>query len=124
MIHAEVHSDDHVWTASFDATPFFEQVSLQDLQDLAHCDWGGDYPADAVAEFMDEKDPGVTEVFKYKDKKEAQGFECNIREHSAFVWVKANRSDWVAKIWPTPKDYPLEREALLPETKLYDFLHG
>jgi len=50
MIRAEVHSDDYVRQVKFDATKWFESASDQEIINLINCDFGGDYPADSVAE--------------------------------------------------------------------------
>ena len=54
------------------AAPWFEQAPDEAILDLAKCGWGGDYPADAVAEFFEGKVPDITAMFKYKQ----HGFEC------------------------------------------------
>ncbi|KKL23440.1 hypothetical protein LCGC14_2425330, partial [marine sediment metagenome] len=66
-IKAECHSDDRVREANFDATPWFVQASAESIGDLARCGWGGDYPADGVAQFMAEQDREVGKVFQYLD---------------------------------------------------------
>jgi hypothetical protein len=103
MIKAECHSDDRNVEVSFDATPWFKQASDKDILDLANCGWGGDYPADEVAEWMagDKGRRGVkriAEMFKYLEiihgdpsKKNAQGFECHVDEEDARKCLAENR---------------------------------
>ncbi len=95
MIRAEVHSDDMMFEAKFDATPWFEQASDTDILELAGCDWGGDYPADHVAEFMDGKDPDVSAVFVYlarvRNTSNRCGFECHINDSMAMAWLHEHR---------------------------------
>ena len=55
MICAECHSDDHNVEVAFDATRWFEQATDKQIAELAAVGWGGEYPADAVAEFMTDK---------------------------------------------------------------------
>jgi hypothetical protein len=98
MIKAECHSDDHNVEAEFDATPWFEQAKDKDLADLAECGWGGDYPADEVAEFMADRVERIAEMFKYLEiihgdpsKKDCQGFECHVEDGDALKWILENR---------------------------------
>ncbi len=94
-IKAECHSDDRVRETVFDATPYFTQARAETIIALADCDWGGDYPADLVAQFMAEHDEEVSKVFQYlelvSNKKDAPGFECHINESDALDWLKENR---------------------------------
>lgn len=52
-IRAECHSDDHNIEISFDAVKWFKKVTDADIISLAQCSWGGDYPADNVAEHFE-----------------------------------------------------------------------
>jgi len=102
MIVAECHSDDRNVEVAFDATPWFKQASNKDILDLAGCGWGGDYPADEVAEWMADRrskaGKRIAEMFKYLEiihgdpaKKNTQGFECHVDEDSARKWLAKNR---------------------------------
>jgi hypothetical protein len=94
VIRAEVHTDDFAFTAKFDALPFFESATPKQIVDLAECDWGGDYPADEVALFFDERSgyDDITRLFDY-DVKRKTGFECHVHAPDAIAWLKANRPD-------------------------------
>jgi hypothetical protein len=104
VIRAEVHTDDHKVYASFDATPFFEQATLDQVVALKAIDWGGDYQADAVALFMLGKDPEVGLLFRYLELVPPGsdgyplGFECRVDEEDVLRWVRANRPDWLQLI--------------------------
>ncbi len=93
-IKAECHSDDRVIEATFDATPYFVQASAKSITALAECGWGGDYPADYVAQFMAEHDEEVSKVFQYLDlvgdQKDAPGFECHVDEADTMAWLREN----------------------------------
>jgi hypothetical protein len=94
VIRAEVHTDDFAFTAKFDALPFFELATPEQILDLAKCEWGGDYPADDVARFFIDK-PGyedVTQVFAYASKVKS-GFECHVYEPEALHWLYVHRPD-------------------------------
>lgn len=96
MIRAEVHSDDFEHAVKFDATPWFEQADADDILQLAECGWGGDYPADEVAQFLDGKAgyDGVTSLFTNKNG----GFECHVHDADAFAWLASNRPDVFNKV--------------------------
>lgn len=94
VIKAEAHSDDHAVEVEFDADTWFKQATDQEIVDLVCCEFGGDYPADAVA-----RDSAVW-VFKLADmftyieirhKVEAMGFECHVDANDAVAWIKDNR---------------------------------
>lgn len=93
FILAEAHTDDHTHNVTFNAIPYFEKASEQDIYDLADCGWGGDYPADYVAEYLDGRDPDVTEFFLNKHAGPKQGFECHIDQTTALAWLKINHPD-------------------------------
>jgi hypothetical protein len=95
-IPAEVHTDCRTAEAKFDAERWFEQASDEDILQLNDCGWGGDLPADEVAEyFSDGKlDPNVVEVFNVLHilrRKDDIGFECHVEEEEAIAWLKKNR---------------------------------
>lgn len=97
-VSAEIHSDDHVFAANFSATEFFEQASEPELLALAECGWRGDYAADAVALFMEDKDPEVAFVLaSVRERQEAgfdgdhSGFEVSVNAEEALAWLQAKR---------------------------------
>ena len=104
IIRAEVHTDDHRAEASFDAVEWFEQASDQDIIDLAGCSWGGDYPADDVAEFMADHDSNVADVFKFLETynrgpaRDRQGFECHVNSDDAIRWLKEHKPTLVPQL--------------------------
>lgn len=90
MIRAEVHSDDYAATAKFDATPWFEQATDEAIEQLAKCDYGGDYAADAVAVWSASLFADVAGVFQY-DELARCGFECHVNPDDAEAWIAENR---------------------------------
>lgn len=101
MINAECHSDDRAVEVSFDATPWFEQANEEQILSLARCEWRGDYPSDAVAHFMAEKNEAVAEMFTYLELRgriETIGFECSVNQDEAMNWLKANRPVYWAQL--------------------------
>jgi hypothetical protein len=104
VIDAEVHTDDHAAETHFDAVKWFEQASDDEIKSLAGCDWGGDYPADAVAQFMESRDDYVADVFEYLEtynngaRRETIGFECHVDSDDALCWLKKNRPELFKQI--------------------------
>src|SRR5947207_601044 len=100
MIQATVHTDDHAREVEFDAAPWFEQATDDDIRALADCAWGGDYPADAVAQFFEGKDEDIGDLFAYlghaNEARTAMladriGFECHVDQDEALAWLKGRR---------------------------------
>lgn len=101
MIRAEAHTDDYVFKAHFNAEPWFEQASFEEIQALQACGWGGDYASDEVAIYAADYDGGVNTIFEYLrlhpkmgDTKDPVGFECTIEEDEALDWIRRHRPDW------------------------------
>ena len=94
MIKAEAHSDDRASEVQFDATPWFEAATDQEIEKLAAAGWGGDYPADEVAMQMADSVDGLADMFKYIEiahKIRDVGFECHVDSDSALAWLKLHR---------------------------------
>ena len=95
MIKAECHSDDRNVEVEFDATKWFKRATKKAILALAGCGWRGDYPADAVAEFMANHNSEVADMYKYLSiinrKRTVCGFECSVNESDAMEWLKINR---------------------------------
>lgn len=102
MIRAECHSDDFVYDANFDATPWFEQASTDEIIALARVGWGGDREADEVARFFKTANVDVLAMFDYlekiSDRYDSCGFECRVNEADALAWVIANRPDMATRL--------------------------
>ena len=110
-VPAEVHSDDREVMIAFDAEPYLAQASDHEIEALVGCGWGGDYPADSVAEFFDltpEGEDGPTrEVFAYlhsnKDRLipiDLHGFECRIVLEAGEQWLRTNRPQLALRLLP------------------------
>ena len=89
-INAEVHSDDFVFDVAFDATSWFKQASNQEILNLAMCNWGGDYVADEVAQYLSETNKDIENLLDYVTKKNL-GFECHVNKNDALKWLKKNK---------------------------------
>lgn len=100
MIRAKCVTDDQVFAAEFDATPWFQQASLEELTELKKCGWGGDYASDWVADYMSDKDEGLARLFSYLELKDGKiGFECHIRSDDVYAWLQ-ERSKFLAELFP------------------------
>lgn len=101
-IQAEAHSDDRAIEISFNAVTWFEQASDDEIIALSECDWGGDYAADAVADYY--RYGPTSDLFSYLDAKQKQpgrdsiGFECSVDEDDAIYWLREHRPDLAMRI--------------------------
>ena len=95
-VHAEAYTDDRRVHPKFDAARWFAQAGDDDILRLQGCGWGGDYPADAVAEYVAAHHQGVREVFDYAAILQRSGadcgYECRVDRESAMAWLKLHRN--------------------------------
>jgi hypothetical protein len=79
-IPARCKSDDGRIEIEFEAVDYFLQCTAKDVDALMECDWGGDYAADAVAEFF--RETTTSRLYEYIDMLagldlgDHAGFEC------------------------------------------------
>lgn len=96
-ITAQSYSDDRNVDVRYDAFDWFRQASAEDIYALAECGWGGDYPADAIAQFFAEKLDGVAAIFAHienvSDTRNSVGHETHVDATEALTWLDANRPD-------------------------------
>jgi hypothetical protein len=95
-VHAECHSDDRIYSAEFNAVPWFEQADDGEILELAEDDWGDSYAADRVGMFMADSVPNVQKIFDYPEHySQAQmkhiGWVCTVNKEHALKWLKAHR---------------------------------
>ena len=90
-VTAECHSDDRVFEVTFDASSFFDKASDEEIVALMECGWGGDYPADNVAESVEESNESIRELFSYVRRVKDMGFECHVNEEEAIAYLKIKR---------------------------------
>jgi hypothetical protein len=102
QIPAECHSDDHAIETQFDAPPWFNQATDEQIIRLAACGWGFDYPADEIAVFVGETNESVRHMFSYlelvRHKKDHPGFECSINASAAMAWIVEQRPELARQI--------------------------
>lgn len=94
MIKAKAWSDDRVIECEFDATPWFEQATWDDVEDLRNNGFRGCYKADEVAIYCAQFNTKLADLFKYLEliassraHKDMSGFECCIDEGSYSEWA-------------------------------------
>lgn len=104
-ITATCHSDDYEIEVTFNALPWFEQATDEKIVKLAEEEFGGDYTADSVAEFVAASNQMVQDLFDYlalvnnhRGEKDPVGFECHVNEEMALHWIKEHRQHLMVKI--------------------------
>jgi hypothetical protein len=103
-IRADAYTDDEMAVIEeFDATRYFEDSSDEEIMELAKCGWGGDYPADEVAQFMADHDDRLAKMFRYIEAAEevspdAPGLECHVNVEDAMAWIAEHRPHLSPKI--------------------------
>jgi hypothetical protein len=90
-IPAEAHSDDFVYKIEFDAEAWFAQAEDADILALAESGWGGDYAADTVVQWFEDRDDDVAAMFDYLARKDECGYECHVDDEAALLWLKSHR---------------------------------
>ena len=90
QIAAEAHTDDGMVRVTFDATSYFEQATDDELRALMECDFGYDYPADAVVYTLEQLSPALEFMVAYIRRLKA-GFECSVNADQANEWIRHNR---------------------------------
>lgn len=104
MLKANAHDDTYEYNCFFDACPWFEQASDEELLALAECDFGGDHPANIVAEFFEEDNDEIHRLKRY-----GTGFSVQINPFAALQWLQSNAPEVyrVAKgltVWSNDQD--------------------
>ena len=101
MIKARTYPDDHALEIDFDATPYLQNASIEDLQKLIACGFGGDYPADQVAITLSDTNEQIAAMFTYlearnKASRKSIGFEVHVDEDQAIAWLAQHRPEALA----------------------------
>lgn len=98
-VPAEAHSDDQQISARFDAAPWFEQASDEEIVALALENFEPSYEADDVALFFEETNVQVAKLFSYLHEDphprlangDPCGFECEVELEAAMAWLEQER---------------------------------
>lgn len=88
MVQAKVHTDDYALEVAFDATPYLRAAPPEAIRALIECGFGGDYPADRVAEHFEDSNQDIKGLFDYltarnRASRDRIGFEVRVDEHQA-----------------------------------------
>lgn len=93
-----VRSDDGYVAVEFDATPWFEQATFDEIRALREAGWCSG-PADAIAYFFAGLSVGVTDMFdhlailsKHRGWDDPVGFECRVDGERAAAWLAEHRA--------------------------------
>jgi hypothetical protein len=102
-----VRSDCGNKTVELDCTEYFKGAEFTTLVELADEDWGGDYAADGVLDYMAYvvKDPMALDFFAYLEhipklphSDDPNGFAVYVNIKEAYAWLRANHPDWLSGI--------------------------
>ena len=100
VVRAEIHSDDFTLGGDFEAAPWFEQASDVEILDLFGVGWGGDYEADAVAEYFEGNDAyeWIAHVLEEVRATKNLGFEVHVDPAHAVRWIRRYRPHLSPKV--------------------------
>jgi hypothetical protein len=112
MIKATAVTDDGMIRIEFDAEPYFQEASENDLWELYLCDFRDDLPADSVAVYFSQD--ATLDLFTYLDLVNKYnplgdvGFECCVNRKQALEWIDQHRPN----LWKLIQSHDLK----LPRT--------
>lgn len=92
-VPASVNSDDWEYDVEFDALPWLEQATDEAIEKLWECECGGDYPADEVAQFMEDRNSDIAVLLEHCRNNREMGFECHVNKEQLWAWVVTHRPD-------------------------------
>ena len=103
QVKARCYDDLHIADVDFDAAGWFQQATDDEVSRLAKRGWGGDYPADEVAQYKREFDPQVAAMFNLIEAhneaaKRDIGFECYVDAESAMAWLDKYRPELAERL--------------------------
>lgn len=103
-ILGRIQADDRGAMARFDATPWFEKATEEQVKQIAHEGWGHGYASDRIAYDLNPMPDAVDKVFFYLEYANKQagkewranpvGYEVEINPESAAWWLARNRPQW------------------------------
>jgi hypothetical protein len=114
MIQAEttVDQDNYGPVVKFDATPWFEQATADQIEQLAAEEFFAGDTSDEVAEFCADRDATLQGFFGYVRFRQehgsgAGGYSCRVSEADAMEWLAENRPALFRSLrGPNPPGYP------------------
>lgn len=101
-VEAEVHTDDRVMQTTFDARPYLQQASDDQLLGILQVGFSGDYCTDDIALYARDHalDPDVVEIFAYLNavqRGKTMGFECSVDPKDYLRWLDQVRPTPLAR---------------------------
>ncbi len=104
-IPATFRTGDGIARAEFDAAPWFQQASVEEIVNLAAEGWSGGYCGDEVAAWFDGKDAGVTAVYRYIEatqdlpgEVDCGGSDFRAEEKHVLNWLREHRPDVATRL--------------------------
>ncbi len=91
--------DDVDLRVTFDAAPWFQAATDEQVQALADCGWSGDYPADEVAAGMRRANNEVDALLVLIEAC-GGGYECRVDPDDAVAWLSEHRPHLVPLMPP------------------------
>lgn len=100
-IPAEVHDDNFTHSIKFDAEPWFQAATDDEIRELAKEGWGGDYMADTVANTSEDDD--VRTFFDALNAAnrffpQGLGYEVKVDEDAALDYLATERPELFAEL--------------------------
>lgn len=95
-IAADFYTDDRAVAFNFDAAAWASHADSEALKALCDCGFGGDYPSDAIADWMAAQgDEAFINGFRYLDarnsaSRQTTGFEVHVNKKDFGEWLLAN----------------------------------
>ena len=98
-VEANIMSDDGELSVDFNAVPWLETATPDEIAELKQCGWGGDYPADKVAEALAASHEALDSFFGAV----TGGFEVHVDELQAKRYLQQYRPD----VWQQVNTVPV-----------------
>lgn len=90
-VHAQMYSDDHLYSWYGDVTAYLAQCSDDELHELIAIEWGKDYPADAIAQWYADQEKAIERMLDYCQQSGRVGFEVQVDQDEAHQWLRQHR---------------------------------
>jgi hypothetical protein len=93
-VPAVFHTDDHAVIVNFDARPYLMQARYGDILAIIECEFGGDYPTDAVADWEGAAGGNREVAYGFEHlncQSRDLGFECRVNGEAMLTWLAVAR---------------------------------
>jgi hypothetical protein len=92
QVSARITSDDGQSSADFDAAPWIDNASDDEIAELESEGWSSSYAADNVAYDLQDKNKDIEAVLDHARTADKRGFEVSIDAEEAARYVEMKRS--------------------------------